>query len=94
MRNLQKTTSNAGKKTGPKEIKLRTYSIAICDEFENLLEKHGIAIPDEDRTGAGEEACIYGMTYAELEDSITHLLLKLVAEVKNNPAAMIDIVNA
>ena len=31
-------------------------------------------IPDEDRTGNESEACLYGMTYADLENAIEELL--------------------
>ena len=39
-----------------------------------MLESKGIMIPDEDRTGEESEACLYGMTYAELENTIEELL--------------------
>lgn len=47
---------------------------AILDVFENLLDKHNIDIPSDDRTGAEEEAHIYGDAYFELEDTIQQLL--------------------
>ena len=39
-----------------------------------MLCEKGIVIPDEDRTGAEEEANLYGMSYAVMEDRITELL--------------------
>lgn len=51
----------------------RALAMTIIDMFEDILDKHGIKIPDEDRTGDESEACIYGMTYATLEDKIAAL---------------------
>ena len=39
-----------------------------------MPEDKDISIPDEDRTGDESEACLYGMTYAELENEIAELL--------------------
>ena len=54
--------------------KHRGVAIRILDIFEEMLESKGISIPDEDRTGEESEACLYGMTYAELENEIAELL--------------------
>jgi hypothetical protein len=54
--------------------KPRGVAIRILDVFEEMLEKKGIMIPDEDRTGDESEACLYGMTYADLENAIEELL--------------------
>lgn len=54
--------------------KERKIAIMILDIFEDMLEEKGIMIPDEDRTGDEGEACLYGMTYANLEDEIYSLL--------------------
>ena len=54
--------------------KHRGVAIQILDVFEEMLEKKGIMIPDEDRTGDESEACLYGMTYADLENAIEELL--------------------
>ena len=54
--------------------KHRGVAIRILDVFEEMLESKGIPIPDEDRTGEESEACIYGMTYADLENAIEELL--------------------
>ena len=54
--------------------KPRGVAIRILDVFEEMLEKKGIMIPDEDRTGYASEACLYGMTYADLENAIEELL--------------------
>lgn len=54
--------------------KHRGVAIRILDIFEEMLENKGISIPDEDRTGDESEACLYGMTYADLENEIAELL--------------------
>jgi len=54
--------------------KIRQMAIDIIDMFEDLLEKHNINIPDEERDGHEGEANIYGITYFELEDEITAYL--------------------
>lgn len=74
-------------------IKLREYSVAIVELFEDILEAHNIDIPDEDRIGDESEARLYGMTYANLEDNVVRLLKDLVDKVKENNDAEIDIHN-
>lgn len=54
--------------------KHRGVAIRLLDIFEEMLERKGITIPDEDRTGEESEARLYGMTYATLEDDISDLL--------------------
>lgn len=44
----------------------RGVAIRILDIFEEMLESKGISIPDVKQTGDEPEACLYGMTYAEL----------------------------
>lgn len=58
----------------------RGLAITILDMFEDMLDEKGIMIPDEDRTGAEGEACLYGMTYANLEDQIVALLVDYIDE--------------
>ena len=58
-----------------REDKARRIAIEVLDEFEDLLERHGIMIPSADREGRKEEACIYGSEYYELEDTITDILV-------------------
>ena len=60
--------------------KTRGITIAILDMFEDMLDEKGIMIPDEDRTGEEGEACLYGMTYANLEDQIYELLCEYIDE--------------
>lgn len=45
-------------------------SANIINDFENLLDEHNIVIPDYQREGAEDEACIYGDTYYNLEKDI------------------------
>lgn len=71
-------------------IRIREWAASILDKFENILDEHSISIPDESREGAEEEACIYGMTYAKLEDDITNLLCLLIKTIKENPDADIE----
>ena len=60
--------------------KTRGIAIMILDIFEGMLDEKGIMIPDEDREGDGDEACLYGSTYYELEDAITELLCDYIDE--------------
>ena len=68
-----------------KTIKVRQYAASVCDLFEELLDKHNITIPDDDRTGANGEGRLYGLTYFDLELEVTEVLHRLVDEVKANP---------
>lgn len=54
--------------------KHRGVAIRILDVFEEMLESKGITIPDDDRTGEESEARLYGMTYANLENTLSELL--------------------
>ena len=54
--------------------KPRGIAIMIMDIFEDMLADKGIMIPDEEREGDEDEACIYGSTYYELEDKIAELI--------------------
>lgn len=65
-------------------VKLRPIANEICDLFEELLDEHGIDIPDEDREGNEEEAHIYGMTYAELEDKVKEILVEFAEQIKKD----------
>lgn len=48
--------------------KERELAAQIIGLFEDLLASNNIKIPDRDREGLEEEACIYGETYYSLED--------------------------
>ena len=60
--------------------KTRGIAIMILDIFEEMLDEKGIMIPDVDRTGDDGEACLYGTTYANLEDEIYELLCEYIDE--------------
>lgn len=64
-------------------ILLKEYSAGICDIFEDLLEKHDITIPSEDRDGHEGEARLYGTEYGELEDEVFDMLVTMMNEVHN-----------
>ena len=64
------------------KVNVKQTSKDICNLFETLLYNHGINIPDEDRTGDESEACIYGVTYSELENQVTEILANILNETK------------
>ena len=77
----------------PKTIKLREYSVDICELFEDLLEDNDITIPDEEREGEPNEARLYGTTYADLEYGVLNILNELINDLLKHPDANIDIIN-
>lgn len=52
----------------------KELAIKIIEEFEELLSKHKIKLPNKDRQGDEDEACIYGDDYYDLEEKITEIL--------------------
>jgi hypothetical protein len=66
-----------------KEIKLRPYALDICELFKDILDEHDITIPDEndDERGEDNSARLYGMTYANLEDSVVSILHRFASEI-------------
>ncbi len=52
----------------------KEITIEIINEFEDILAENNIKIPDKDRKGNEDEACIYGTTYYDLEDTILEIL--------------------
>lgn len=52
----------------------RKVANKIMDMFEELLKEHEIKIPNKERCGNEDEACIYGTDYYNLEDKITEIL--------------------
>ena len=77
----------------PKTIKLREYSVDICELFEDLLEENDITIPDDERKGEPDEARLYGTTYADLEYNVLNILNELINDILKHPEANIDIIN-
>lgn len=55
------------------ESNTKETAVAIVERFEDLLERHGIMIPDDDRP-ADNDAPIYGTTYGNLVDEIKMIL--------------------
>ena len=63
---------------------IHTHNVAaeIIECFEDVLNKCGIMIPDEDRNGDESEACIYGTTYYNLLEDVESILIDLLTKAK------------
>lgn len=72
------------------KINAREWVAAICDTVEDMLSEYDIKIPDEERNGEENEACLYGRSYDIVADSVQNILQQLVDEVKANPTAEYD----
>ena len=74
------------------KVKVRPTAACICDLFEDILDKHNITIPDEDDAQKEECNCarLYGMTYAELEDHVTSVLMVFAETIKKDDVELID----
>lgn len=72
------------------KINAREWVAAICDTVEDMLSEYDIKIPDEDRNGEENEACLYGRSYDIVADSVQNILQQLVDEIKANPTAEYD----
>ena len=72
------------------KVQVRLIANQICELFEDLLEKHDITIPDDDREGNEDEARLYGMTYAKLEDTITSVLMVFAETMKRDDIELLD----
>lgn len=57
--------------------KIKNVAVDIINQFEHLLSKNNIIIPNEDREGNNDEACIYGKDYYDLENYIINVLKKM-----------------
>lgn len=55
----------------------RELAIDIINEFEELLKKYDLEIPNEEKENS-QRSCIYGTDYFDLEDKITELLERRV----------------
>lgn len=84
---------NAYSEQEPKTIKLREYSVDICELFEDLLEENDITIPDDEREGEPDEARLYGTTYADLEYKVLNILNEFMNDLLKHPDSNIDIIN-
>ena len=69
------------------KINAREWVAAICDTVEDMLSEYDIKIPDEERNGEENEACLYGRSYDIVADSVQNILQQLVDEIKENPTA-------
>ena len=72
------------------KINAREWVAAICDTVEDMLSEYDIKIPDEERNGEENEACLYGRSYDIVADSVQNILQQLVDEIKANPTAEYD----
>lgn len=72
------------------KINAREWIAAICDTVEDMLSEYDIKIPDEERNGEENEACLYGRSYDIVADSVQNILQQLVDEIKENPTAEYD----
>lgn len=72
------------------KINAREWVAAICDTVEDILSEYDIKIPDEERNGEENEACLYGRSYDIVADSVQNILQQLVDEIKANPTAEYD----
>ena len=91
--NLVNCYENTYSDQEPKTIKLREYSVDICELFEDLLEDNDITIPDDEREGEQDEARLYGKTYSCLEYDVLNILNELINDLLKHPDANIDIIN-
>ena len=89
----EKGYAHAYAEQDPKTIKLREYSVDICELFEDLLEENDITIPDDEREGKPDEARLYGTTYADLEYKVLNILNEFMNDLLKHPDANIDIIN-
>ena len=65
----------------PKPIYTLEIARDIVELFEDLLDKHGIMIPDGDREGLEGEACLYGTTYWDLLGDVESILVDAMVEI-------------
>lgn len=72
------------------KINAREWVAFICDTVEDMLSEYDIKIPDEDRMGEENEACLYGHSYDLVSDLVQKILELLTAEIKANPEAEYD----
>ena len=57
-----------------KEETLSHVAFKVIGQFETLLDRENIAIPNKEREGKKDEACIYGTHYYDLEEAIKEVL--------------------
>lgn len=59
-------------KTDPSE--LMEICMDIIEAFEDFLDKRGIVIENDEKKEDADASNIYGMDYAELEESVSDIL--------------------
>lgn len=69
------------------KIYLRSHALAIVELFEQVLDQHNITVPSEEdeQKDADNNARLYGMVYAKLEDDVVNLLYNLAKMRKDSP---------
>ena len=55
-------------------VDVNEIAIKILSEFEEMLDRKDVTIPDSHRIGDPDEARLYGETYYEMEDKIIDIL--------------------
>lgn len=68
----------------------RDLAIKLISPVEQLLDKHNIKVPNEDRTGDNTEACLYGETHAILEDDLVQLIKEHMLTLGERPETILD----
>lgn len=79
---LGKTTNS---KNSENVISTRNIAAEIVEEFEAILDKHNIDIPDEDRDQDPNAASLYGITYSNLLDAVEEKISSALRTMKANP---------
>lgn len=62
--------------------KTKELAVEILGEFEEFLADKGIKIPNKDREGNDEEACLFGDDYYHLEEMITSRVEQVIGNLK------------
>ena len=65
------------------EIYTHNETASLVDCFESLLERKGIVVPDDDRTGESSESCLYGVTYSDLLDEVELMVIDLLKRAES-----------
>lgn len=73
-------------------LKIYTHNIAadLVELFEDVLDRHDIKIPDDDRTGDETEGCLYGQTYSDLLDETEICLIEAIKPIDGNYELITD----
>ena len=63
------------------KVAVRDAAGDILEMVESVLDRYGIHVPDEDQTLDENNACLYGMTYSLLMDSIASVVADIITDV-------------